>query len=398
MIWGGIHPTVSPDTSIMHCDIVCLGEGEETMLEIAKAVRNNEPLHDILGIWIKTKNGAIIKNDIRPLEQNLDKYPFQDYDAHHTFMIKDGHIHPVTDDIMKGLLKGNAVYFGLNTSNLYQYLTLTSRGCPNHCTYCCNNHYHTIYQGKGNFIRSRSIEHIIGELEEAIRKYNYINFIAFFDDDFCARPKNFIEQFCEQYEKRINLPFKCNLNATSLTREKLSLLYDAGLVSVEIGLQSGSEKTHKNCYKRPFNAKTFLQNTKMLAEYPKIIKYYDIILDNPYENECDIAKTILFLAEMPKPFSISAFSLTFFPGTELYKKATNDSLLDKNNEFMKFKKNNKFYPEKSYCKILILLATTTPPIYKSCFLILAHPWVIRMFSNRNINWIFERILRMRGFF
>lgn len=400
LIWGGIHATVSPDTSIMHCDIVCLGEGEETMLEIAKAVRNKESVCDILGIWIKAKDGGIIKNDIRPLEQNLDKYPFQDYNANHMFMIKEGHLHSVTEDMMKELLMmGNAGqrYFGLKTSDNYQYLTMTSRGCPNHCTYCCNNHYHKIYQGKGIFLRTRSIEHIIGELEEVIRNYNYINFISFFDDDFCARPISFIEMFCEQYKTRINLPFKCNFNPIGLTREKISLLSDAGLISIEVGLQSGSEDIHKNCYKRSFHAKKFMKTTKILAEYPKIKKFFDIILDNPYENEQDIAKTVLFLAEMPKPFYLSMFSLTFFPGTELYTKAINESLIDiKNDKYLEFKKNNKLYPENSYSKLLLYLATKTPPIFKPAFLILAHPWVLKTLSNRIFNRIFETIIKMRG--
>ncbi|MDO8873696.1 MAG: radical SAM protein [Methanoregula sp.] len=401
VIWGGIHATVSPDTSILHCDIVCLGEGEETMLEIAKAVKNKEPLRDIMGIWIKTEEGVVIKNDVRPLEQNLDKYPYQDYDINHMFIIKDAHIRPGTEKIMKDLLTMGSTlqhYFGLKTSENYQYLTMTSRGCPNHCAYCCNNHYHKIYKGKGTFLRTRSIEHIIGELEEITRHNNFINFISFFDDDFTARPLEFIKQFCEQYKSSINLPFKCNLNANTISREKISLLSEAGLISIEIGLQSGSENVQKNCYKRPFNAKLFKKNTQMLAEFPHIVKYYDIILDNPYESELDIAKTITFLAEMPKPYNISSFSLTFFPGTELYARALNDSLIDlKSDPYLKFKRNNILYPEKSYSKILIYLAGRTPPVLKHGYLILAHPWLIRLLSQGRINTIFQKILKTRGF-
>ena len=48
------------------------------MLELVAKVKSGD-IDNIENIWIKRRD-EIVKNDVRPLEHNLDRYPFQDYD------------------------------------------------------------------------------------------------------------------------------------------------------------------------------------------------------------------------------------------------------------------------------------------------------------------------------
>jgi len=395
VVWGGIHATVSPASSIKYADVVCLGEGEETALQLLQEVsqKNLEPR--IPGTWVKTKDG-VMKNEPRQLEENLDSYPYQDYEPSHMYAIKDGRIVQATESMLAEMLKlppAARVYFKLDAQENWQYLTLTSRGCPYLCAYCCNNAYRKIYAGKGRWLRTRSVEHVIGELEDFKRKHGYVNFISFFDDDFLARPNEFISQFFDAYDERVHLAFKCNVGAFNVNREKFKRMCDSGLANVEIGLQSGSERVHKQVYFRPFLPAKFLEVARIMAEFPRVTKYYDVILDNPYETEEDLAKTIEFLAQIPKPFHLSCFSLTFFPGTALYDRAVADGLIDPENlKPISDKKNNALYLNDAYGKILVLAAGKADPKLAPLFAAAGNPFFLKAFSTPLFQPVFKKIL------
>ena len=59
IIWGGIHPSVKPEECLRHADMVCIGEGEESMLKLANSLKSKD-IDNIESIWIK-KEGRIIK-------------------------------------------------------------------------------------------------------------------------------------------------------------------------------------------------------------------------------------------------------------------------------------------------------------------------------------------------
>jgi hypothetical protein len=67
----------------------------------------------------------------------------------------------------------------------------------------------------------------------------------------------------------------------------------------------------------------------MINEFRDKIKLprYDIIVNNPWEKDGDLAETLMFFAKFPKPYLLNMFSLTFYPGTELYEKAVEDGII-----------------------------------------------------------------------
>ena len=87
VIWGGVHATVSPEESLGICDIACLGEGEEPLLEFIDSLVNLNKSNQIRNLWIKSGD-QIIKNSQRPLMDNLDELPCQDYEIENHFILK----------------------------------------------------------------------------------------------------------------------------------------------------------------------------------------------------------------------------------------------------------------------------------------------------------------------
>ena len=76
-ICGGIHPTVDPEDSISTdgLDMICLGEGEKAIVELAERITNGQNYCEIQSTWIR-KNGRIAKNKVAPLREDLDSLPF----------------------------------------------------------------------------------------------------------------------------------------------------------------------------------------------------------------------------------------------------------------------------------------------------------------------------------
>ena len=64
VLWGGIHPTIRPAECLDYADIVCMGEGEKALVELARRIKDGQDYHNVQGIWLKDEGGNIIKNKI----------------------------------------------------------------------------------------------------------------------------------------------------------------------------------------------------------------------------------------------------------------------------------------------------------------------------------------------
>ena len=200
-----------------------------------------------------------------------------------------------------------------------------------------------MYKDKGKIIRSRSINSVIAELSEVISRFSKFDTINFADDAFLFNTNiSWYEEFSSSYKKNIKLPFSCVSSPTQVKEESFKLLVDAGLYSIQMGIQSGSEKTLK-LYNRRINKQLILDRIGILNKFKnKLLPIYDIILDNPYDTERDLIDTIEFLIKIPKPFRLQIFSLTFFPGTALHEKAIQDGMISKEDKSIYFKNDSKF--------------------------------------------------------
>ena len=325
-MWGGVHPTALPEECLEFVDMICIGEGEEAFLELINSFEGGEIDYGIKNIWFKKEN-KIIKNELRNLEENLDIFPFPLMEIDREFVRVGDRLESLSVDLFKIIYREQGSYFGMEKENIVSYMTMTARGCPYSCTYCCNNLFKRIYQNKGKMLRYKSNDRIISELEYVLAKYPFTEIIQFYDDDFIAGRQEKLIDFSEKYKSRVGLPFKINTSPTSISHSNIDILIDAGLIALETGLQSASENTNKNIYKRKFNKEQFIDIAQILSEKKNLRVFYDIILDNPYETIEDLSITFRFLANLPMPYLFGCYSLTFFPGTIMHNKAIQDGTI-----------------------------------------------------------------------
>jgi radical SAM superfamily enzyme YgiQ (UPF0313 family) len=312
VVWGGSHPTVRPEECLEYADIVCIGEGEISMLNLAEKLSCGRDVYDIEGLWFN-KNGEIIKNSQQPLIDNLDLLPVEDFTPRHAWVLHN-----------KKLIRPDDLHYYSND----QYTVLTARGCYFSCTFCINSYLKKLYHDQKCF-RKRSIEHFINELKEVINRHKNIKKIWFGDDTFLSRSNQELELFLGLYKRDIGLPFYClAIPDKNINTEKLSILISAGLEKIQLGIQSTSRKV-LDLFRRPCYKEDILAASMAIKEASenKIPIIYDLILDNPYETEEELISTLDFLMKLPRPYTINYFSLHFFPGLELSERAKKDGLI-----------------------------------------------------------------------
>lgn len=309
LVWGGVHATISPEKCIDHVDIVCVGEGEYTMLELLDKLEKKKDIDDIENLWVR-KDGKIYRNGIRKLIEDLDSLPPPDYDLEDHYILEHNKIVPFEERHLNGMI-------------FFQ----TERGCPNSCAYCSNNILKKLCIGKGKLIRFNSIDYIIKEMARLKNRFKTLGVFDIRDETLFARPMSDFQEFCHRYKKEVGIRFKCLADPPTMNEEKLSLLVDAGLTDIIIGIQ-GSERVNFEVYKRFITDAQVINAAKIVNKFKdKVAVMYDVITTNPYESSEDILNLISLLITIPKPYYLSVNNLVFFFGTPLYDKAIEDRII-----------------------------------------------------------------------
>ncbi|HUS50293.1 MAG TPA: radical SAM protein [Candidatus Paceibacterota bacterium] len=311
IVWGGIHATISPQECIKHCDIICVGEAEQAVVELAKAIETGKKIDKIKNLWIKKENSRIIKNSVRDLIDNIDTLPFPDFEIESHYILDKRKLRRFKEKDLAG-----------------QIFFLTGRGCPYGCDYCSNNFLNELYKGKRKkIVRWHSISYIINGIISLKKKFPSLGYFDIRDDTFSLRPLENIREFCEKYKEKVHMRFKCLADPKTISDEKIKLLVNAGCTDIIIGIQ-GSERTNREIYHRAQTDKEVLNAARILSKYTgRLAVMYDVITCNPYEKPEDIINLIKLLQKIPKPYYLSVNNLVFFTGSQLYQRAKNDKII-----------------------------------------------------------------------
>lgn len=356
VIWGGVHPSCKPAEGLDFADLVCVGEGEETLLDLVTRLEAGGDLTNIPGTWSR-RDGQNVENPLRALIHDLDALPLFDFsnEGHYFYNMAQDAITPLTDELFKAALP-MLPYFGSTLKRAFR--TMTDRGCPHRCTYCNISNIKAMYDDQRTpFFRRRGVENVIHELEGVIRRFPFVEAFQFFDDTFFARPYQELLEFSAAYKEKIGLPFYVQASPTTLSEKKLIPLLDAGLIYVEMGVQTGSARI-KEMYRRKESNERIVEGTELLHRFRDrmLPPDYHVIIDNPWETPDDTLDTVKLLYQIPKPYGLCISSLVFYPQTELYERALREGLIqDETAEI--YRKPFFIPPKKSYPNFLIYLLT-----------------------------------------
>lgn len=325
IIWGGIHPISRPEECLKYADMICQGEAEETLPEVVERLAHGGGLDGVGGVWFK-KGSEIVQNAVRQPSRDLDRFPFPDISVSGHYAYREGGIQPLSPG---ELLKRWE----------HVYMTINARGCSLRCTYCCNSQLSRKFDW--TFIRAKSVARITSELRQAVLRYPELAAVKLSDDAFGDLPVDYIRDFAQAYRREVGLPLDIpGFSPSNMTREKLELLVDAGLMRTRIGIQSGSPRIRK-LYGRSETNDQIVEAAKTVQQFRPRIKHFkiDVITDNPWESDEDVVESIRLLLRVPRPYSLALFSLTLFPGTPLYTKAEHEGLVASDGTFAPYRRH-----------------------------------------------------------
>jgi anaerobic magnesium-protoporphyrin IX monomethyl ester cyclase len=296
VLWGGLHTTLTPAMCIEHTDILCVGEGEHPLLHLMDKMEAGQEYLDTPSFWFRLPDGTVKKNPINELMTGgLDGLPYRTFGGDRVYLLDQ-------DELFRGdpQLKH------------HEFRVFASRGCPYKCAYCYNSSLRNIYpEGRGNYHRRRSVDHVLNEIELALAKMPNVRWIKF-DDDTFVFPKPWLEEFCQKYKERIGLPFDCMLTPDVARIDNLRMLKDAGLRGCQMGIEAGSDREQKEVYERTTTVKQILAFDEMNLELKLDVKY-DVIIDNPLAWTSDKEALFHLLLDLKSPFKIYLYSLTLYP-------------------------------------------------------------------------------------
>jgi len=320
IIWGGVHPTVLPEECLQHADMVCIGEAEIPMLEVMQRLTEEKDLHGIDGIWARGDQRPAIGS----LVQDLDSLPFMDlnFDDQYVLLPDGKTIGPLTDALFVHYASTRALW---DTDDMF-FQVISTRGCPYGCSFCINRFTKALYQGKAT-LRRRSFDNLFREIEQVMHRFP-IKLLMISDDSFFACKEEEIESFAARYQQTIGIPFRCLATPNAVTDRKVKALLDAGMCWLEVGVQSCSPDTLTLFRRRWGSVEKVKKAAEVLSPYmTRLEVFFDLIIDNPWEPKEQTAETLRAMVELPRPYKLQLFSLTLFPGTELYDRGIEEGLI-----------------------------------------------------------------------
>ena len=304
VVAGGPTPTLAPKLFEKDdCfDIICVGEGEEALVELAERIVGAKDYSRIPNLWVK-KDGEIIKNGLRPLK-NMDELPFQDWS-----IFDKAHFYKP--------------YCGAFRRTGFFEL---SRGCPFNCTFCCTANSKKMYEGLGRFLRQRSIDKALDEVC-AIRDAYNLELVFFIDDNFLGMREERFNYFCEQYKKRINLPYYIQTRPETIREDYIKKLKETNISTIAIGIENGNEEFRKKIMNRTMSNAVIEKAFAIVHKY-KIRSTANFIIGMPREEE----KTFYDSVRLVQKINPSSYSVNYFQpyhGTKMREVAVELGLIPK---------------------------------------------------------------------
>lgn len=307
-IVGGCHTSFMPEHVISnkHIDIICLGEGEEALLELCNKIDGKEDIRHIENLWVKD-NGKVIRNLLRkPVDLDKIGTPcWEAFDPLHLYQPFHG-----------GYFRTGMVEFG--------------RGCPFKCTYCANKSYLDLYKDFGrSYFRHRKPEKFIEMLKKLKTNYK-LELIYFQDGTFLTMPDEVLIELADLYRREINLPCIILTTVTTITEKRLESLRKMSCIYINLGIEAGNPVFREKVLNRKMSDETIINAFELVRKNRIYTAAYNVI-GFPYETREDIMQTIELNIKC-RPDSI--YTQIFYPidGCELTKVCLEHGFLDSSDE------------------------------------------------------------------
>lgn len=282
----GTHATALPDQALQPggADAVLQGEYDLTAEELARRIEAGAPTTGVAGLHLPGHGPTAT----RPYVEDLDELPW---------------IAP----IYERFLDVRRYFFSLAAHPMV--MLISGRGCPNRCFFCL---YPQVMHGRR--YRTRSPEHLVGEVQYIVKNMPAVRQIVFEDDTFTADRAR-TRRFCELLIRNgLRIPWFANVRVDT-DFDTLALMKRAGFRACAVGFESGDEKMLTRMGKgiRLDGARRFMADARQLG----ILVHGCFMVAFPGQTEASMRRTVDYAIEL-EPDSAQFYPVFPYPGTEAY--------------------------------------------------------------------------------
>jgi anaerobic magnesium-protoporphyrin IX monomethyl ester cyclase len=306
-IVGGQHFSFAAEGSLKdypEIDYIIRGEGEETLLELIKALRNNKNIVEVKGLSFRL-DGKIVHTKPRPLIENLDTLPYPAY-------------HLVETNIKK-------YHFTMMAGKNTRYMTLEgSRGCSHRCSFCTQwKHWNGVW-------RTKSARRIVDEMEY----FNEIfggEFLWLTDDNF--RYNNRAKELWQELQQRkftedITWFFQARTDDIANNSDMVAKLRTVGNNWILMGVENNSPEILKD-FKKEVKVNDAYRAVKILNDND-IFSQSMFVIGSRKDTARSIEELRQFSLELGSDLTVYTI-LTPFPGTEIHESALQNGWIEDTN-------------------------------------------------------------------
>jgi magnesium-protoporphyrin IX monomethyl ester (oxidative) cyclase len=310
IIIGGVHISTHKESFSKEFDIAVIGEGEKTFSSIVslhdKNKLNLENLEKVNGI-IFWKDNKRIKTPANPLEEDIDSIPFPDRSM-----------------LNKEYFKPKLSYNKVRGKEVIETGMLTSRGCPYKCAFCSASAF-------WSRIRFHSPKYVAEEIKYLVDNFR-VNYIVIYDDFFAVSEKR-LEEIKKEMKKNKTLgkvKFSCSARANVITDRLCVAMKELGVITVNFGFESGSERILKKLKGENVTVEQNLNAVKVCRKHGLDVTG-SFIIGSPGEKIEDMIETKEMIKKMKEMGAMEIWCgvAVPYPGTKLWDYAIKNNLLKK---------------------------------------------------------------------
>lgn len=305
---GGPHVSFALEDTLLKSlwiDAVVIGEGDQTVVELARAVEGGGSIAGVAGIAY-IEDGVVVRTEARPLIQDID-----------------GLALPARNLIPL------ARYYALGTP----CTVITSRGCPYGCLFCSASRMF------GRKVRYRNPGLVVDEIEGMQRDFSFreLNIV---DDTFTVNHDH-VREICEEMLRRnLDITWTVYARVDNMTEELVALMKRAGCRMILFGIESADEGILKTIGKGI--TPDVMRRGVKIATDAGLEVFSSFIIGLPGENKDTILKSRSFAAEINETYGVQYgyHMLSPLPGTDLYEKADDYGLRILTTDWAQFDANH----------------------------------------------------------
>jgi radical SAM superfamily enzyme YgiQ (UPF0313 family) len=285
-----------PAMASLEADIGVVGEGERTMLDLARALDKKESYETVPGLIFRNALGEYTQTAGREEIENIDSIPLPDYD-------------------------GFAFSEYMQSIHYEAAYVIASRSCPFSCTFC--------FHPSGKKYRQRSLDSLFSEIEFLVDRYRIHHLIV--SDELFANQRERVLQFCQRI-RTYKIKWSVQLRVCDVDREMLEAMREAGCVCISYGIESADNAVLKSMRKHI-----------SVAQIEKALKdTYDANIDiqggfifgDVAETRETADKTLKWHSEHPH-YGLELNMIQIFPGTGLYKNGCSRGIIEDRVKYLK---------------------------------------------------------------